>query len=50
MTFIKLAVLDGVMVSVFATGPTVRGSKPAEDDQNLQHTFLRRGSKAVGIM
>jgi hypothetical protein len=42
------------MVSMLAIGPEVCGFKPSQGqwifkgDANLQHTFLRRGSKAVG--
>jgi hypothetical protein len=35
--------LGGLVVSVLATGPKVRGFDP-------EHHFLRRGSKAVGPM
>jgi hypothetical protein len=52
----ELVVLSGVMVSVIAIGPTVRGLRPGRGqwifmgDINPQHTFLRRGSKAFGPM
>jgi hypothetical protein len=49
-------VLDGLMVSVLATGPKVRGFKPSrkrrifKGDKNPQHALLQGGSKAVGPM
>jgi hypothetical protein len=39
--------LGGLVVSVLATGPKVRGFDP---DKNPEHHFLRRESKAVGPM
>jgi hypothetical protein len=48
--------LSGVMVSVIVIGPTVRGLRPGrgqwifKGDINPQHAFLRRGSKAFGLM
>jgi hypothetical protein len=48
--------LGGLVVSVFATGPKVRGFDPDrgrwtyEGDRNPEHHFLRRGSKAVSPM
>jgi hypothetical protein len=48
--------LGGVVVSVLATGPTGRGFESGQGDgflkviKNLQHTFLRIGSKAGGPM
>jgi hypothetical protein len=45
--------LGGLVVSVLATGPKVRGFNPGrgrwifKGDKNPQHNFLRRGSKAV---
>jgi hypothetical protein len=49
-------VLGGLVVSVLAIGPKVRGYKPGrgrwifQADKNPQHTFLRMGSKAGGRM
>jgi hypothetical protein len=46
--------LGGLMVSVLATGPKVRGFDPDrgrwifKGDKNPNHHFLQRGSKAVG--
>jgi hypothetical protein len=46
--------LGGLVVSVLATGPKVRGIDPDrgrwifKGDKNPEHHFLRRGSKAVG--
>jgi hypothetical protein len=49
--------LGGLVVSVLATGPKVRGFDPGrgrwiffKGDKNPEHHFLRRGSKAVGPM
>jgi hypothetical protein len=48
--------LGGLVVSVLATGPKVRGFDPDrgrwifKGDKNPEHYFLRRGSKAVGPM
>jgi hypothetical protein len=48
--------LGGLVVSVLATGPMVRGFHPDrgrwifKGDKNPEHHFLRRGSKAVGPM
>jgi hypothetical protein len=48
--------LGGLVVSVLATGPKVRGFDPDQgrwifkDDKNPEHHFLRRGSKAVSPM
>jgi hypothetical protein len=48
--------LGGLVVSVLATGPKVRGFDPDrwrwifKGDKNPEHHFLRRGSKAVGPM
>jgi hypothetical protein len=48
--------LGGLVVSVLATGPKVRGFDPDrgrwifKGDKNPEHNFLRRGSKAVGPM
>jgi hypothetical protein len=48
--------LSGLVVSVLATGPKVRGFHPdrgrwiLKGDKNPEHHFLRRGSKAVGPM
>jgi hypothetical protein len=48
--------LGSLEVSVLAIGPNVRGFKPGQGrwifkvDKNPQHAFLRRGSKAVGLM
>jgi hypothetical protein len=48
--------LVGLMVSVLATGPKVRGFDPDrgrwifKGDKNPEHNFLRKGSKAVGLM
>jgi hypothetical protein len=43
--------LGGLVVSVLATGPKVRGFDPNrwifKGDKNPEHHFLRRGSKAV---
>jgi hypothetical protein len=49
-------VLGGVMVTVLVIGPKVRGSVPGRElwiikgDQNQEHDFHRRRSKAVGPM
>jgi hypothetical protein len=46
--------LGGLVVSVLAIEPKVRGFKPDrgrwifKGDKNTQHAFLQRGSKAVG--
>jgi hypothetical protein len=46
----------GLVISVLATGPKVRGFDPDrgrwifKGDKNPEHRFLRRGSKAVGPM
>jgi hypothetical protein len=51
-----LVALGGLVVSVLATGPKVRGFDPDRcrwifnGDKNPEHHFLRRGSKAVGPM
>jgi hypothetical protein len=51
-----LLVLGGLVVRVFGTGPKVRWFNPGQErwifkgDKNLQHTFLRMGSKATGPM
>jgi hypothetical protein len=63
LTFLKLhqlyihgVDLGGLVVSVLATGPKVRGFDPYRDrwifkgDKNPEHNFLRRGSTAVGPM
>jgi hypothetical protein len=48
--------LGGLVVSVLATGPKVRGFDPDrgrwifKGDKNPRHNFLWRGSKAVGPM
>jgi hypothetical protein len=46
--------LGGLVVSVLATGPKVRGFDPDRGRwifyKNPEHHFLRRGSKAVGPM
>jgi hypothetical protein len=48
--------LGGLVVSVLATGPKVRGFDPDrgrwifKGDKNPEHHFLRRGSKAAGPM
>jgi hypothetical protein len=48
--------LGGLVVSVVATGPKVRGLDPDrgrwifKGDKNPEHNFLGRGSKAVGPM
>jgi hypothetical protein len=48
--------LGGLVVSVLAIGPKVRGFDPDrgrwifKGDKNPEHHFLRRGSKAVGPM
>jgi hypothetical protein len=50
---VKKVILGGLVVSVIVIGPKVRGLKPGlgrwifKDDNNLQHTFLWRGSKAI---
>jgi hypothetical protein len=52
----ETVVLDGLVVSVTVIGHKVSGFKPGrgrwifKGDNNLQHAFLRRGSKAVGPM
>jgi hypothetical protein len=49
-------VLYVLVVSVLATGPKVRRFDPDRGrwifkfDKNPEHNFLRRGSKAVGLM
>jgi hypothetical protein len=54
--FIRFVDLGGLVVSVLATGPKVRGFDPdrgrwiSKGDKNPEHHFLRRGSKAVGPM
>jgi hypothetical protein len=51
-----IVVFGVVMVSVLAIGPNVRGFKPGrviwifKGDQNPQHAFRHRGSKADGCM
>jgi hypothetical protein len=51
-----LVALGGLVVSVLAIGPKVRGFDPDrgrwifKGDKNQEHHFLRRGSKAVGPM
>jgi hypothetical protein len=35
------------MVSVFVTGPKVRGFKPAGGNKNPQHSFLGSGVKTL---
>jgi hypothetical protein len=53
---VYIVVLSGVMVSVRVIGPKVRGVRPGRGqrifmgDKNLQHTFLRMASKAIGPM
>jgi hypothetical protein len=42
--------LGGLVVSVLATGPKVRGFDPDRGDKHPEHNFLRRESKAVGPM
>jgi hypothetical protein len=48
--------LGGVIVIVLAIGPKVRGFKPGrarwifKGGKSPQHTFLRKGSEAVGPM
>jgi hypothetical protein len=48
--------LGGLVVSVLATWPKVRGFDPDrgrwifKGDKNPEHNFLRKGSKAVGPM
>jgi hypothetical protein len=48
--------LGGLVVSVLATGPKVRGFGPDrgrwifKGDKNPEHHFLRRRSKAIGPM
>jgi hypothetical protein len=50
---IFLQILGGLVFSVLATGPKVRGFDPDrgrwifKGDKNPEHRFLRRGSKAV---
>jgi hypothetical protein len=47
-------VFCGLVVIMLVTGPKVRRFKPGPErwkgDENPQHDFLRRGSKAVGPM
>jgi hypothetical protein len=51
---ISFAVLGGLVVSVLATGPNVRGFKldrrrwVFKGDKNPHHAFLLKGSKTVG--
>jgi hypothetical protein len=51
-----IVALGGLVVSVLAIGPKVRGFKLDhgrwifKDDKNLQHAFLRWGSEFVGRM
>jgi hypothetical protein len=46
----------GIMVSVLAIGPKVRGFQPSwgreifKGDKNQQHDYLQRASKAIGPM
>jgi hypothetical protein len=51
LTFVALG---GLVVSVLATGPKVRGFDRGrwifKGDKNPEHHFLRRGNKAVGPM
>jgi hypothetical protein len=43
--------LGGVVFSVLATGKSIAGSRWIfKGDKNPQHTFLRMGSKAGGLM
>jgi hypothetical protein len=52
----KVVDLGGLVVSVLATGPKVRGFDTDrgrwifKGEKNPEHNFLRRGSKAVGPM
>jgi hypothetical protein len=54
--FCDIVDLGGLVVSVLATGPKVRGFDPDrgrwifKGDKNPEHNFLRRGSKAVSPM
>jgi hypothetical protein len=56
MVAVVEVILSGLMVKVLAIGPKVRGFKPGrgrriyKSNKNLQHIFLRRGSKAVSPM
>jgi hypothetical protein len=42
---LNTVVLGGLLISVLATGPKVRGFKPGQGNKKPQHAFLRRGSK-----
>jgi hypothetical protein len=50
----KVVILNGVMVSMLAIGPKVHKFKPGragwifKGNKNLQHAFLKSGSKAFG--
>jgi hypothetical protein len=52
----KLSYFGGLGASMLASGTQVRGLEPGrsrrifQGKKNLQHAFLRRGSKAVGPM
>jgi hypothetical protein len=49
-------ILGGLEITVLATEPKARGFKPSRGqlifmgDKNPHHIFLRRGSKAIGLM
>jgi hypothetical protein len=50
----KIVTLGGIVVSVLAIGPKVRGFKPGQGrwifkgDKNPKHDFLLRGSETFG--
>jgi hypothetical protein len=56
LIYVYFVALGGLVVSVLATGPKVRGFDPDrgrwifKSDKNPEHHFLRRGSKAGGSM
>jgi hypothetical protein len=45
-----MVVLGGLVVTVLAIRPKIRGFKLGEGKKNPQQNFLRRGIKAVGPM
>jgi hypothetical protein len=52
----RIVILGGIVFSVFAIRPKVRGLKPGirrwifKGDKNLQHAFLSRVTKSAGPM
>jgi hypothetical protein len=45
---VLLSRLGGVLVSLLAIRPKVRGFNPGRSDKRAQHNFIRSGSKAGG--